>query len=205
VTQATAGAAGPAGRTTSGRGRLTPEREAALYEHVIELVREHGYDSLTMDAVAARAHVSKATLYRQWQGKPQLVASAMRHARHLPYEGIDTGSLRGDLFALTEAGADLEDDTVFMGAVMHAVQLNPDLGAALRTMLVEPMRQVLQQVLDRAVERGEVRAGAAAGEFLMHTLVGALPARKILEDAFADADYMKRYVDAVVLPALLNS
>jgi sirohydrochlorin ferrochelatase len=92
-----------------------------------------------------------------------------------------------------------------MGAVMHAVQLNPDLGAALRTMLVEPMRQVLQQVLDRAVERGEVRAGAAAGEFLMHTLVGALPARKILEDAFADADYMKRYVDAVVLPALLNS
>jgi AcrR family transcriptional regulator len=192
-------------QATAGRGRVTPEREAELYEHVIALVREVGYDSLTMDAVAARAHVSKATLYRQWQGKPQLVASAMRHTKPLPYEGIDTGSLRGDLLALADAGTDLEDDTVFMSAVMHAVQSNPDLGEALRAMMIEPMRRVLQQVLDRAVERGEVRAGAAAGEFLAHALVGALPARKILDDAFADADYMKRYVDAVVLPALLNS
>ncbi|MEY9877738.1 AcrR family transcriptional regulator [Streptacidiphilus sp. MAP12-33] len=192
-------------QVVSGRGRLTPEREAELYEHVIELVREHGYDSLTMDAVAARAHVSKATLYRQWQGKPQLVASAMRHTKPLPYDGIDTGTLRGDLFALADAGVDLEHDTVFMSAVMHAVQFNEDLGAALRTMLVEPMLRVLQQVLDRAVERGEVRADAAAGEFLAHALVGALPGRKIVEDRFADPEYMKRYVDAVVLPALLNS
>ncbi|WP_042375007.1 TetR/AcrR family transcriptional regulator [Streptacidiphilus neutrinimicus] len=200
MTQATARQA------TAGRGRLTPEREAELYEHVIALVREHGYDSLTMDAVAARAHVSKATLYRQWrEGKPELVASAMRHTKPLPYEGIDTGSLRGDLFALADAGTDLEDDTVFMSAVMHAVQANEDLGAALRAMLVEPMRRVLEQVIDRAVERGEVRAGAAAGKFLAHALVGALPARKILDDTFADPDYMKAYVDAVVLPALLNS
>lgn len=189
----------------AGRGRLTPEREAELYEHVIALVREHGYDSLTMDAVAARAHVSKATLYRQWQGKPQLVASAMRHSKPLPYDGIDTGSLRGDLFALADAGSDLEDDTVFMSALMHAAQANPDLGAALRAMLVDPMKSVLQQVLDRAVDRGEIRADAAAGPFLMHALFGALPARKILDDTFADPAYMKAYVDAVVIPALLHS
>ena len=192
-------------QVAAGRGRLTPEREAELYEHVIALVREHGYDSLTMDAVAARAHVSKATLYRQWQGKPQLVASAMRHTKPLPYDGIDTGSLRGDLFALADAGSDLEDDTVFMSALMHAAQANPDLGAALRAMLVDPMKNVLQQVLDRAVDRGEIRADAAAGPFLMHALFGALPARKILDDTFADPAYMKAYVDAVVIPALLNS
>jgi hypothetical protein len=64
---------------------------------------------------------------------------------------------------------------------------------------------VLQQVLDRAVDRGEIRADAAAGPFLMHALFGALPARKILDDTFADPAYMKRYVDAVVIPALLNS
>lgn len=192
-------------QATAGRGRLTPEREAELYQHVIELVREHGYDSLTMDAVASRAHVSKATLYRQWQGKPQLVASAMRHTKPLPYEGIDTGSLSGDLHALANLGSRLEEDTVFMTAVAHAVQTNPDLGEALREMMIAPMRRVLQQVLDRAVDRGEVRAGAAAGEFLAHALFGALPARKILDDTFADPEYMKRYVDAVVLPALLNS
>ncbi len=57
-----------------GRSRLTPEREAELYAAVLDLLREVGYDALTMDAVAARTRASKATLYRQWQGKPELVA-----------------------------------------------------------------------------------------------------------------------------------
>jgi AcrR family transcriptional regulator len=191
--------------TAAGRGRLSAEREAELYRHVIDLVRELGYDSVTMDAVASRAHVSKATLYRQWKGKPQLVASAMRHARPLLLDDVDTGSLAGDLHALAEAGMALEDDTVFMSAVGHAVHLNPDLGAALREMLVEPVLVVLRDMLVRAVARGELREGAAAGEFLGHMLVGALPARKILDDRFADTEYMKRYINAVVLPALLNS
>jgi AcrR family transcriptional regulator len=188
-----------------GRGRLTAEREAELYRHVIELVRELGYDSLTMDAVAARAHTSKATLYRQWKGKPQLVASAMRHARPRLLDDVDTGSLRGDLLALADAGLALEDDTVFMNAIAHAVQINPDLGVALREMLIEPVLAMVGQMLARAIERGEVRENAAAAEFVGHMLVGALPARKILDDRFADPDYMKRYIDAVVLPALLNS
>ncbi|MEZ0066517.1 AcrR family transcriptional regulator [Streptacidiphilus sp. MAP12-20] len=189
----------------AGRGRLTAEREGELYRHVIELVREVGYDSLTMDAVAARAHSSKATLYRQWKGKPQLVASAMRHTRPRLLDDVDTGSLRGDLHALAEANMALEDDTVFMNAIGHAVHLNPDLGVALREMLIEPVLALLRTMLARAVERGELREGAAAGEFLGHMLVGALPARKVLDDQFADPDFMKRYIDAVVLPALLNS
>jgi AcrR family transcriptional regulator len=188
-----------------GRGRLSAEREGELYRHVIDLVREVGYDSLTMDAVAARAHTSKATLYRQWKGKPQLVASAMRHNKPLLLDGIDTGTLRGDLHAMADAGTDMEEDTVFMSAVMHAVQLNPDLGTALREMLVEPVLVVLREMLARAVDRGEVREGATAGEFIGHMLVGALPARKIIEDRFVDPAYMKRYIDAVILPALLNS
>jgi len=61
------------------RTRLTSERESELYQAVIDLVREVGYEAMTMDAVAARSRSSKATLYRQWQGKPQLVAAAMRH------------------------------------------------------------------------------------------------------------------------------
>ena len=52
------------------RSRLTPEREAELYAAVLDLLREVGYDALTMDAVAARTRSSKATLYRQWGSKP---------------------------------------------------------------------------------------------------------------------------------------
>lgn len=52
------------------RTRLTPERESELYGAVLDLLREVGYDALTMDAVAARTRSSKATLYRQWGASP---------------------------------------------------------------------------------------------------------------------------------------
>ena len=64
---------------TARRSRITPEREAELYEAVLDLLREVGYDALTMDAVAARTRSSKATLYRQWGGKAELVARPIRH------------------------------------------------------------------------------------------------------------------------------
>ncbi|GAA3059289.1 hypothetical protein GCM10020000_47760 [Streptomyces olivoverticillatus] len=87
-------------KPTARRTRLTPEREAELYEAVLEILREVGYDALTMDAVAARTHSSKATLYRQWKGKPELVASALRHNKPLSLADIDTGTVRGDLQAM---------------------------------------------------------------------------------------------------------
>lgn len=62
----------------SRRSRITPEREAELHGAVLDLLREVGYEALTMDAVAARTKSSKATLYRQWGSKPELVAKALR-------------------------------------------------------------------------------------------------------------------------------
>ena len=184
------------------RTRLSDEREAELYQAVIDLVREVGYEAMTMDAVAARSKSSKATLYRQWEGKPKLVAAAMRHSRPPVADDIDTGSLRGDLHALARViGAGAEQDTVFMSAVGHAAHSNPDLALALREMLIDPELARLAMILGRAVERGEVREDAPAIEFFAHTMVGALMARKVLEDSFADADYLVRYIDAVVLPA----
>lgn len=185
------------------RSRLSSEREAELYQAVIELVREVGYEAMTMDAVAARSRSSKATLYRQWQGKPQLVAAAMRHNRPVKTLDVDTGSLRGDLHRLAdEVGDAAEHDTAFMGAIGHAVSSNPDLAAALQEMLIDPERAKLDAMVRRAVDRGEIAADAAAVEFFAHMLLGAVIARKFLEGRFADGEYLSRYVDAVVLPAL---
>ena len=187
---------------TARRSRLSDEREAELYQAVIDLVREVGYEAMTMDAVAARSKSSKATLYRQWEGKPKLVAAAMRHSRPPVADDIDTGSLRGDLHQLARTiGEGAEQDTVFMSAVGHAAHSNADLALALREMLIDPELARLAMILGRAVERGEVREDAPAIEFFAHTMVGALMARKVLEDSFADADYLTRYIDAVVLPA----
>jgi AcrR family transcriptional regulator len=54
------------------------QREEAILRAALELLAEIGYDQLTMDAVAARAHCSKATIYRRWPGKAELVTTAVR-------------------------------------------------------------------------------------------------------------------------------
>ncbi|WP_042403220.1 TetR/AcrR family transcriptional regulator [Streptacidiphilus carbonis] len=185
------------------RSRLSSEREAELYQAVIDLVREVGYEAMTMDAVAARSHSSKATLYRQWQGKPELVAAAMRHHRPVKVLDDDTGSLRGDLQLMAaQAGDAAEHDTAFMAAIGHAAGTNSELEAALQEMLIAPELARLEAVVQRAVARGEVAPDSPALEFFAHMLFGALISRKFLEGRFADSDYLSRYIDAVILPAL---
>ncbi len=79
-------------------------REIAILRATLELLAESGYDQLTIDAVAARARCSKATIYRRWPDKAALVITAVR--RHAGQPGIaapDTGSLRSDLCAALQA------------------------------------------------------------------------------------------------------
>jgi AcrR family transcriptional regulator len=183
------------------RTRLTPEREGELFTAVLDLLRESGYDALTMDAVAARSRSGKATLYRQWQGKPRLVAAALRHQRP-PLDRLDTGSLRGDLHEPAGRLAEAKKDVAVMQAVAPAARKNEDLAEALHEALIQPELDVLQAVLDRAVARGEAEAHAPAHEFLPHLVTGVLMARPLIERCEADPTYLKRYLDAVVLPAL---
>ena len=53
-------------------------RDLAILRAALELVEEQGYDCVTMDAIALRAHAGKATLYRRWKSKPYLIAEAIR-------------------------------------------------------------------------------------------------------------------------------
>ncbi|MEU8760825.1 TetR/AcrR family transcriptional regulator [Streptomyces sp. NPDC048659] len=184
--------------------RLTPERESELYTAVLDLLREVGYDALTMDAVAARTRSSKATLYRQWGSKPQLVVMALRHDKPVQLGEIDTGSLRGDFEVILERTDDcrLEKDAALMRGLAHAVHDNPDLLQAMRELLVEPEMNGLDEVLQRAVRRGEVAADNPALKLIPHMLIGAFVARPLIEDRPVDAAFLTAYVNAVVLPSL---
>ncbi|MFI1565486.1 TetR/AcrR family transcriptional regulator [Streptomyces sp. NPDC020490] len=191
--------------TTARRSRITPERAAELYEAVLDLLREVGYDALTMDAVAARTRSSKATLYRQWGGKAELVAKAVRHSKPGgSADEVDTGSLRGDLHAIVLRSDDceMEQSSALMRGLAMAVHGNPDLLQAFREHLIEPEMAEFRRILHRAVARGEVRADSPAMDYIVHMMVGAFAARTLIDEQPPTQAFLLSYIDAVVLPAL---
>ncbi|GGW15217.1 TetR family transcriptional regulator [Streptomyces capoamus] len=189
---------------TARRSRITPEREAELYDAVLDLLREVGYDALTMDAVAARTRSSKATLYRQWGGKAELVAKAVRHNKPGRVGDVDTGSLKGDLHALTMRADDceMEQSSALMRGLAMAVHGNPDLLKAFREHLIEPEMADFRRVLQRAIDRGEIRADNPAIGFVMHMMIGGFAARTMIDEQPPTQEFLLSYIDAVVLPAL---
>ncbi|MEQ8147321.1 TetR/AcrR family transcriptional regulator [Streptomyces sp. OP7] len=189
---------------TSRRSRITPEREAELYGAVLELLREVGYDALTMDAVAARTRSSKATLYRQWGGKAELVVRAMRSQKPGGIAEVDTGSLRGDLHIIIGREDDcvMAENVALMRALAMAVHQNDDLRQALRELLVEPEVEEFRRIVDRAIERGEVRPDNPALDYIVHMLVGAFATRTLIDEQPPTQAFLRSYIDAVVLPAL---
>jgi AcrR family transcriptional regulator len=176
------------------------EREYQILHATMEVLNRVGYDLLTMDAVAARAKASKATLYRRWRGKAELVLAAI--TSHMATAGVpDTGTLRGDLLEIC-CGADglnhSPSQTVF-AAVISSLGRDAELAEVYRRDIVGPVVAAYRTVCERARERGEVHpdadlsilAPALAGIVLHQTLV--------LGDE--TADLVGRILDEVVLPA----
>ncbi|MFF8275725.1 TetR/AcrR family transcriptional regulator [Streptomyces lateritius] len=185
------------------RSKITPERETELYEAVIELLREGGYDAVTMEGVASRTKCGKATLYRQWGTKAQLVTAALDKRRCAFFTGIDTGTLAGDLReAARLAGSRRDRDAELMEAVSQAYTQHPDLREALRETVINPEVAALDEMLRRAVERGEIDVDNPAIGFVAPCFLGMLRIERLFEERFADAATMRVFVDSVLLPAL---
>ncbi|MFD3495799.1 TetR/AcrR family transcriptional regulator [Streptomyces sp. NPDC058690] len=184
--------------------RFTPAREAEFYAAVLDLLREVGYNALTMDAVAARTRASKATLYRQCGSKPELLVKALRNQKPVPIGEIGTGSLRGDFHEMVMRADDsrMEQDTSLMRGLAMAVRENADLLRALRELLFEPETTRLDRVLRQAVERGEIRADSPTLEYVPHMLVGAVVVRGLIDNQPPTQAFLASYIDAGVLPAL---
>ncbi|MFJ9901858.1 TetR/AcrR family transcriptional regulator [Streptomyces sp. NPDC101152] len=186
------------------RSRFTAERAAELYAAVRELLGEVGYDGLTMDAVAARTRTSKATLYRQWGGKVELVVEAMRHTKATSAVDLDTGSLRGDLDALLahDNESSMEETSSLMRGLAMAMHHHPDLRRVFIERIVEPESEEFRRIMRRAVDRGEIRADNPALDHVLHMMVGAIVARGLLENLPPTREFLRGYVDAVLLPVL---
>ena len=178
-------------------------REQAILEAAIELLAEVGYEAMTIEAVAVRARSSKATIYRRWPGKGELVAEAMRRRTEPVLEDLpDTGSLRGDLLGLAQrmcAGIDGLDGGLICGLGM-AVRSDPQFGRLLAAHTYDGKLRSMAEVVSRAEARGEIPPGAdprlilqvAPGVALFHQMSG-----EPLDAAFAEF-----LVDRVLIPLL---
>jgi AcrR family transcriptional regulator len=146
------------GRARRGRPR-DPAVDAAIRSAALGLLAEVGYARLTMDQVAARAGVSKDSLYRRFPGKVALVADALQHrARPVP-QVPDTGSLPGDMRAFL--GALLrsrQEASRALAAVSGEIATNPALRQAWHRGVAGMLTGCLRVMVDRAVARGELPA-----------------------------------------------
>jgi AcrR family transcriptional regulator len=180
-------------------------RESAILSAVISLLGELGYEAMTMDAVAARAHASKATIYKRWPGKPQLVRAAVdRYVAGRLTAGADTGSLRGDLMAVMQAmvGHLTAEFMAMTSGLVHAMRTDPELAAVLWPRLGVG-HAVALPIISRAASRGELPAGADAElAGLAHEVIEAHLFRQLAAGGALSPEFATHVVDDLVIPVL---
>jgi AcrR family transcriptional regulator len=203
------GASGSATRETALPHQHAPRRAAdrreAICDAVFQLLGEVGYDKMSMDAVAARARASKATIYRSWPDKPSLVAEALTHRFGENIDIPDTGTLRGDLMAMLTLACEITNSTdgEVMTGVMTAAARNPALARTLHECTYESKHASHDLVVRRAEQRGELPPGSDS-ELLHEILYALIITRKMTTGEPLDEEFARRVVDDVLIPVLAH-
>lgn len=184
------------------RPRVEGEREQEILGATLETLIEVGYDRLTMDAVAARAKASKATLYRKWEGKTALIIDALISHKGPVVSAVDTGSLRGDLLATFCGAGGLTDhnQTAILGSVVTAIGRDPEFATAFREQFIGPKEAIAREIYQRAEQRGELREGLDL-DLLAAALPGIVLHRMFLLGDPPTPALIARVIDQVILPA----
>jgi len=180
-------------------------RTRAILDATIELLAEVGYDRMTMDIIATRAKASKATIYRRWPDKTELVLEALRHLGNMAPDLADTGSLRGDLelYVRESAAATAGITGSLVVGLLAVASRDPQLSALFAQRFHEEQLPAIKALIDRARERHEISPSidpifiseALPGVLIMHQLVLGLP---------ADEQFIHRLVDDVLIPVLMS-
>ena len=167
------------------------------------MLTETGYERMTMDAVAAGAKTGKATIYRRWASKAQLVVDAISSAgqKGITADLPDTGSLRGDLLALAATGSTKENrkKLQLMAGLISALPHHPDLASIVQDQLVAPRTAQMRDLFERAAARGEITPGRN-----LDTLALVAPAMTVywlmIVNKPLDRAFYAVLVDEILLP-----
>jgi len=185
------------------RPRVEGDRELEILEAALETLVEQGYDRFSFDAVASAAKASKATLYRRWSGKVDLVIDALQLMLGVEADQYpDTGSLRGDLVAQACAKGGLGENRPIQvfSQLITAAHRDPELGQAVLTRLVAPKLAATLRIFEAAQQRGEI--GKDADLDLLARLLPAISIHEaLLTGEHPSKARLVTLVDSVVLPA----
>lgn len=186
--------------TSLPRGRpRSSTADHAILDATLGLLAEGGYEGLTTDAIAARAGVSKATIYRRWSSKDEVVlAAASTLSTSIPTP--DTGTLRGDLEALALALASVfsEASTArLVSSLVEQLAHKPQLATALREGFLRTRRDVARIAMQRAQARGEI-GDAHDLEVAVDLLAAPFYYRMLITGAPIDVAFAHQLVDACV-------
>ena len=177
-------------------------RETELLEVTLRLLQQHGYDRLTVDAVATTARASKATVYRRWPSKAELVLAAFIEGIRQVAVAPDTGTLRGDLLRLGELVCEqARQHASTMRAVLVEVSRNPALNDVMQHQFIDQRKALIHHILQQAVERGEIDDAAISDE-LWDLLPGYLIFRSIIQGRQPTRHTVQTLVDDVIIPSL---
>ena len=181
-------------------GRPRSERaDRAIIDAALSLFAESGPEGLCIEKVAARAGVGKATIYRRWPGKEDLLLDAIA-ALAAPLPEPAGRSVREDLVtlldAMREAVADPRRAREFALLLGEGAKY-PRLMARYVETVLEPRREVIRSVLRRGVTTGELRADVDI-EAALFMLTGAVLARGKYEPGSFPPGYVERVVEELL-------
>jgi AcrR family transcriptional regulator len=191
------------------RGRPRSERaHKAILEAAGELLLQSGLDSVGMDAIAMRAGVSKATIYRWWGSKELLALDALYETWAAAGPATRrSGTLRGELLGLVRPWVRIVAEgssARILIALMAAARDDPEFGEAYRARFVQPRRDQARAVFARAIARGEIEADTDV-EVALDLLWGPFYHRLLHGHAPLDDRFARHAVDAALTGILPRS
>jgi AcrR family transcriptional regulator len=177
-------------------------RETELLDVTLQLLQEHGYERLTIDAVAAVARASKSTVYRRWPSKADLVLAAFIEGCRQVAVAPGTGTLRGDLLRLGDVICQhAREQAGTIRAVMVEVSRHPALHEAMQNQFLDQRKALIQEVLRQAADRGEIDPAIISDE-LWDLLPAYLIFRSIMPSRPPTEHTVQALVDDVLIPSL---
>jgi AcrR family transcriptional regulator len=184
----------------AGRGRpRDPTVDATVIEATLSELAVAGFDGMTIDGIAARAGVSKPTIYRRWPDKPALAISAIAQLVAQEEGPASTGDLVADLVRqLAAAHSNLErsGSVAMLGTVLATKERHPELLQLYRERLLQPRRDTLCGILADAAERGDIRPGTDIATASL-ALIGLLVVGYLAGEP-VDATWLRPGVELIV-------